>query len=134
MQDIVKINENDNVAVALRPLGRGETLCVAGTEVALAEDIPQGHKFALKDIKSGEKIIKYGFSIGFAKEDIQAGGWVHVQNVKTGLGDVLTYDYAPSGEDVKPTEHVYFDGYRRTDGKVGIRNEIWIIPTVGCVN
>ena len=134
MQDIVKINENDNVAVALRLLSKGETLCVAGTEVTLAEDIPQGHKFALKNIKSGEEVIKYGFRIGFAKEDIQAGSWVHIQNVKTGLGDVLTYEYNPSGEDVKPTEHAYFDGYRRTDGKAGIRNEIWIIPTVGCVN
>ena len=76
MQDIVKINQNDNVAVALRPLSKGETLCVAGADVTLAEDIPQGHKFALKDIKSGEEIIKYGFRIGFAKENIGKGHWI----------------------------------------------------------
>ena len=145
MQDIVKINQNDNVAVALRPVSMGETICVEGTEgevlqaaetaVTLMEDIPQGHKFALREIKSGEEVVKYGFRIGFAKEDIQPGQWVHVHNVKTALGDVLTYDYEPEGhQDVEPTEHTYFEGYRRTDGKAGIRNEIWIIPTVGCVN
>ena len=135
MQDIVKINQNDNVAVALRPLNKGEVLQAAETAVTLMEDIPQGHKFALREIKSGEEVIKYGFRIGFAKEDIQPGQWVHVHNVKTALGDVLTYDYEPEGhQDVEPTEHTYFEGYRRTDGKAGIRNEIWIIPTVGCVN
>lgn len=135
MQDIVKINQNDNVAVALRPLNKGEVLQAAETAVTLMEDIPQGHKFALREIKSGEEIVKYGFRIGFAKEDIQPGQWVHVHNVKTALGDVLTYDYEPEGhQDVEPTEHTYFEGYRRTDGKAGIRNEIWIIPTVGCVN
>lgn len=135
MQDIVKINQNDNVAVALRPLNKGEVLQTAETAVTLMEDIPQGHKFALKEIKSGEEVVKYGFRIGFAKEDIQPGQWVHVHNVKTALGDVLTYDYEPEGhQDVEPTEHTYFEGYRRTDGKAGIRNEIWIIPTVGCVN
>ena len=135
MQDIVKINQNDNVAVALRPLNKGEILQAAETAVTLMEDIPQGHKFALREIKSGEEVVKYGFRIGFAKEDIQPGQWVHVHNVKTALGDVLTYDYEPEGhQDVEPTEHTYFEGYRRTDGKAGIRNEIWIIPTVGCVN
>ena len=135
MQDIVKINQNDNVAVALRPLNQGEVLQAAETAVTLMEDIPQGHKFALREIKSGEEVVKYGFRIGFAKEDIQPGQWVHVHNVKTALGDVLTYDYEPEGhQDVEPTEHTYFEGYRRTDGKAGIRNEIWIIPTVGCVN
>lgn len=135
MQDIVKINQNDNVAVALRPLNKGEVLQAAETAVTLMEDIPQGHKFAMREIKSGEEVVKYGFRIGFAKEDIQPGQWVHVHNVKTALGDVLTYDYEPEGhQDVEPTEHTYFEGYRRTDGKAGIRNEIWIIPTVGCVN
>ena len=64
MQDIVKIHENDNVAVALRPLAKGETLDVAGAKVSLLEDIPQGHKFALKPIAKGEEVIKYGFRIG----------------------------------------------------------------------
>ena len=98
------------------------------------EDIPQGHKIALADIKEGEKVIKYGFPIGVAKQDIKAGSWVHVHNVKTGLGDVLDYEYNPSGSELEPTEHAHFMGYRREDGRVGVRNEIWIIPTVGCVN
>lgn len=134
MQDIVKINRKDNVAVALRPILKGETLDAGGMQVTAAEEIPQGHKFALKHIGAGEQIIKYGFSIGYAKKDIEAGQWVHVHNVKTGLGEVLSYDYEPADGDVEPGEHVYFQGYHRTDGKVGVRNEIWIIPTVGCVN
>ncbi len=134
MQDIVKINHTDNVAVALRPLTKGEILDVDGEKVELKEDIPQGHKFALRDIASGEEIIKYGFRIGYAKEAIGKGQWIHVHNVKTALGDILDYTYEPAGQDVVPTEHVYFEGYRRSDGKAGIRNEIWIIPTVGCVN
>ena len=135
MQDIVKINQNDNVAVALRPLNEGETLDVAGEKVTLVQDIPQGHKFALRAIAQGEEVVKYGFRIGYAKEAIEKGAWVHVHNVKTALGDVLSYEYRPEGsKDVEPSEHVYFDGYRRADGKAGIRNEIWIIPTVGCVN
>ena len=90
------------------------------------------HKIALADIKEGEKVIKYGFPIGVAKQDIKAGSWVHVHNVKTGLGDVLDYEYNPSGSELEPTEHAHFMGYRREDGRVGVRNEIWIIPTVGC--
>ena len=134
MQDIVKINQNDNVAVALRPIAAGETLQVGGAAVTTTEEIPQGHKFALRPIQAGEEVVKYGFRIGFAKEDIPTGSWVHVHNVKTGLGDVLSYIYEPAKMDVEPTEHAYFQGYRRADGKVGVRNEIWIIPTVGCVN
>lgn len=134
MQDIVKINQNDNVAVALRPIAAGETLQVGGAAVTTAEEIPQGHKFALKPIKAGEEVIKYGFRIGYAKEDIGVGRWVHVHNVKTALGEVLSYTYEPANMDVEPTDHAYFDGYRRADGKVGVRNEIWIVPTVGCVN
>ncbi len=134
MQDIVKINQNDNVAVALRPIAAGETLQVGGAAVTTTEEIPQGHKFALRPIQAGEEVVKYGFRIGFAKEDIPTGSWVHVHNVKTGLGDVLSYTYEPAKMDVEPTEHAYFQGYRRADGKVGVRNEIWIIPTVGCVN
>ena len=72
--------------------------------------------------------------IGIAKEDIKVGQWVHVHNIKTALGDLLTYEYEPTNPSVTETEHAYFDGFRRTDGKVGVRNEIWIVPTVGCVN
>ena len=104
MQDIVKINQNDNVAVALRPLNEGETLDVAGEKVTLVQDIPQGHKFALRAIAQGEEVVKYGFRIGYAKEAIEKGAWVHVHNVKTALGDVLSYEYKPEGsKDVEPS-------------------------------
>ncbi len=134
MQEYIKIHQNDNVAVALTPLEKGKHVTVAGDEITLIEDIPQGHKFALKEIKAGEEIIKYGFRIGFASQDIPKGGWIHVHNIKTSLGDLLEYQYEPDGKDVAPTEEAYFMGYRRPNGKVGVRNEIWIIPTVGCVN
>ncbi len=134
MQDFIRIHENDNVAVALRPIAKGEQLTVGQYQVTTLEEIPQGHKFALKPIAAGGDVIKYGFRIGNAKEDIAAGGWVHVHNLKTALGDLLTYTYEPVESGLKETEHAYFDGYRRADGKVGVRNEIWIIPTVGCVN
>ena len=134
MQDFVKINENDNVAVALRPIAKGETLQVGDAQVTTLEEIPQGHKFALKAIGEGEDVIKYGFRIGHAKEAIQKGQWVHVHNIKTALGDLLSYTYEPVDSALEETSHAYFDGYRRADGKVGVRNEIWIIPTVGCVN
>ena len=134
MQDIIKINQEDNVAVALRPIARGETLTVGDVSVTVLEEIPQGHKVALKPVKAGEKVVKYGFRIGFAKEDIEAGGWVHVHNLKTALGDLLTYEYEPVGGTLEEGQRATFQGFRRTDGRAGVRNEIWIIPTVGCVN
>ncbi|MCR5215857.1 MAG: altronate dehydratase family protein [Lachnospiraceae bacterium] len=135
MQDFIKINANDNVAVALRPIPEGTTLNVAGTEVTTIEDIPQGHKFVIKEIKKGDPVIKYGFRIGFAQADIAVGGWAHTHNVKTALGELLSYSYHPEGhKDVEPTEPAFFEGYMRENGKVGVRNEVWIIPTVGCVN
>ena len=79
-------------------------------------------------------VIKYGFRIGNAKEDIKAGQWVHVHNIKTALGDLLTYTYEPVKTEEKKTEDRTFMGFSRPDGSVGVRNEVWIIPTVGCVN
>ncbi|MEG0689479.1 MAG: UxaA family hydrolase, partial [Hungatella sp.] len=134
MQDIIRINRADNVAVALRPIASGETIEIEGNSVTALEEIPQGHKMAVKAIKSGEAVIKYGFRIGYAKEDIKPGSWMHVHNLKTALGELLTYEYQPVGEDISKTEPAYFEGFRRADGSVGVRNEIWIIPTVGCVN
>ncbi|MDO4523283.1 MAG: altronate dehydratase family protein [Eubacteriales bacterium] len=134
MKDFIKIHPDDMVAVALKPLAAGSVLDVDGIEVTLIEDIPQGHKFALQDIAAASPVIKYGCSIGVAKEDIKKGTWVHVHNVKTGLGDLLTYTYDKQDTELAPTEMAYFQGYRRPDGRVGVRNEIWIIPTVGCVN
>lgn len=126
----IKIHPSDNVAVALQPLCAGLTV----EHLVLAENIAQGHKFALTDISAGQQIMKYGNPIGFATCDIPAGSWIHTHNIKTGLGDLLTYTYEKNTAELPHTEPVFFQGYRRPDGKVGIRNEVWIIPTVGCVN
>lgn len=134
MQDYIKIHPQDCVAVALKPLPSNTVVSIDGEKLLLTEDIPQGHKFALKDIAAGESILKYGSPIGIAKENIKQGSWVHTHNIKTGLGDLLTYSYQKRDTCLKPTEDVTFWGYRREDGSVGVRNEIWIIPTVGCVN
>ena len=131
MQDIIKINPNDNVAVTLRPISKGTSIDVAGVIVTTVEDIPQGHKFAICPIAKGDSVIKYGFRIGIAQADIGVGAWVHTHNVKTGLGEVLTYEYHPVGKDVEPSaEPAFFDGYMRKNGKVVVRNVVWIIPTV----
>ena len=134
MKEFIKIHQNDNVAVALTPLSANRTLDVDGTEVTLREDIPQGHKFALTDIPADAQVIKYGCPIGITKENISCGSWIHTHNIRTGLGDLLTYTYDRSVTELTPTAPRTFRGYRRPNGKVGIRNEIWIIPTVGCVN
>lgn len=134
MKEFIKIHPNDNVAVALVPLSGGSVLHVDADFLTLTEDIPRGHKFALTSISKGSQIIKYGYPIGIAKEDITCGSWVHMHNIQTGLGDLLTYTYSKTGSNLAPTAPRTFKGYRRADGKVGIRNEIWIIPTVGCVN
>ncbi len=130
MKKYLRIHDNDCVAVALTNLQKGED--VLG--VTLLEDIPQGHKVALRDIDAGAPVIKYNAPIGYAKEKIPKGSWVHTHNVRTGLGENLDYTYAPSEKPAFALRKASFMGYRRTDGKVGIRNEIWILPTVGCVN
>ena len=134
MRTFMKIHPGDSVAVALTPLSAGTALEVEGLAVTLLEDIPQGHKFALVPIPAGSPVIKYGAPIGTAKADVPAGGWVHTHNVKTALGDVLDYAYDPDNAPLAPTDDVLFQGYRREDGRAAVRNEIWIIPTVGCVN
>lgn len=134
MQDFIKINSSDNVAVALKPLASGTAVELAGKIVTLLEDIPQGHKFALTNLPAGSSVVKYGCAIGIAKDTIPAGAWIHTHNLKTGLGDLLTYSYDKQEIKVVPTEERFFQGYRRPNGNVGVRNEIWIIPTVGCVN
>ena len=128
--DFIKIYPTDNVAVALKTLAAGTEVCGA----TLNEDIPAGHKFALCNIPEGENVIKYGSPIGHASEDISTGSWVHTHNTKTNLSDVIDYAYSPSHPDVSAQPAKIFRGFRRSNGKVGIRNEIWIIPTVGCVN
>jgi len=97
MQDFIRINDNDNVAVALKPIAKGTTLNVAGISVITVEDIPQGHKFAIKPIAKGEAVVKYGFRIGYAQEDVATGAWIHTHNLKTALGELLEYSYNPTG-------------------------------------
>lgn len=98
-------------------------------------DVSSGHKYAIKDIKKGENVMKYGSPIGHATEDIFKGDHVHTHNVKTNLSSTLEYNYEPEFYDIKlKEENRFFMGYVREDGSIGIRNEIWIVNTVGCVN
>ena len=134
MQDILRIHEADNVSIALKQLTSGTMVEIDKKQIILLEDIPQGHKFAITPIQEGEDIIKYGYKIGTALKTIKPGTWIHVHNVKTGLGDVLEYTYQPVEPVVITEEEATFQGYRRANGKIGVRNEIWLIPTVGCMN
>ena len=93
-----------------------------------------GHKYALRDIAAGENVIKYGMPIGHATCPIRKGEHVHVHNVATNLGDALAYRYEPEFSDLERREPPTIRAFRHADGRVGIRNDIWIVPTVGCVN
>lgn len=135
MTNILKINPADNVVVAILPQKKGDCIEVDGQRISLLEDVPAGHKIAIKDLKAGENVIKYGFPIGHAMEDKPAGSWMNEHNIKTNLAGLLSYEYHPKEVVLSiPDEHRTFMGYRRKDGQIGIRNEMWIIPTVGCVN
>ena len=131
---VIQIHPGDNVAVALEAIPAGESLTVGGKTVTAAEDIQRGHKIALEAIPAGAQILKYGCAIGLAKEDIPAGAWVHVHNVRTGLSEDGSYTYEPCSYPLPTTAPRTFRGFRRADGRAAIRNELWIIPTVGCVN
>lgn len=135
MKRFLKINPADNVAVALDILKAGEKVEVEGTTVTLKEDIENGHKFALRDIKAGENVIKYGYAIGHALQDISQGAWVHTHNLKTNLKDDLEYTYTPVCSELNiPKTGLEVNGFLRKNGDMGIRNELWIVPSVGCVN
>ena len=127
----IKINPADNVAVALQDLVKGEV--VEG--VTLSMDIPRGHKIVLKDLKAGENVVKYGFPIGHVTRDAAAGTMVDHTCIKTNLEGLLDYSYQPALVDIPDAQlKRTFKGFRRADGQVGVRNQIWVIPTVGCVN
>ena len=130
MNPCIQIHPEDTVAVALAPIGAGTTCC----GVIAQTDIPQGHKMAIKAMPKGSQVVKYGFSIGHTTEDIQPGQWVHSHNVKTNLSGQEEYTYQPKSCTLPKLETKTFEGYLRPDGKAAVRNEIWIIPTVGCVN
>ena len=132
---ILKINPGDNVVVAIEPLKAGQEVLAAGEKITVLEDIPAGHKLGLKDFAEGDHIVKYGYPIGHARMAIAKGAWVNEKNIKTNLEGLLDYTYEPKlAEPDFENRNMTFKGYRRANGNVGIRNEIWIIPTVGCVN
>lgn len=148
MKRFIKIHPEDNVAVVLADDVRaGEWYDDGIQRVRILTDIPRGHKFALTPIGKHEKVMKFGNPIGHALRPIEAGEWVHTHNLATSLGDNLEYKYNPHLQpeisrseagnvslspdcEAAPCVH----GYLRDNGEIGIRNELWIIPTVGCVN
>lgn len=144
---ILHIHPSDNVAVVITPLAKSSSIEIGKAQIFLQDDIPAGHKLALRDIRAQEKIFKYGHCIGHATRDLPAGAWVHSHNLHTDLAEVLEYKYEPvsavrlahassqaSTNTFAQAGRHSFRGYRRTTGKVGTRNEIWILNTVGCVN
>ncbi|MEC1406124.1 UxaA family hydrolase [Bacillus halotolerans] len=135
MKSFIKIHRQDNVLLALRDIQKGERLNADGISIEVKDDMKRGHKIALQHIKENDSIIKYGFPIGHALKDICIGEHIHVHNTKTNLSDIQTYSYTPRFEQNPYThEDRTFKGYRRENGNAGVRNELWIVPTVGCVN
>jgi len=133
MPPAIQVNSGDDVAVALRPLEAGEEVEVGGSRVSLRDAVPYGHKFALHDIAASNSVHKLGWPIGKATRPISAGEHVHTHNVKTLLEGVEDYQFESQPAAELPRSDAQFLGYRRADGRVGTRNEIWILPTVGCV-
>lgn len=131
----IRIHPLDNVAVALADLAQGTLISVDNQTVTLRQDITRGHKFALRDIATGENVIKYGLPIGHTLADVAAGEHIHAHNTRTNLSDLDTYSYRPDflAAESQPADRDV-EIYRRASGDVGVRNELWILPTVGCVN
>lgn len=131
----LKINPADSVVVCLQPKKKGDIIEIDGKQIVVNQDTPAGHKVLIKDAKEGEDIIKYGYPIGHARQNLKAGDWVNENNLKTNLSGTLEYTYNPVNEKLNiKNENRTFKGYVRKNGDVGVRNEIWIVPTVGCVN
>jgi altronate hydrolase len=133
---LIRIAESDNVAVALRPIVAGESLIVDGVSVVAKSDTNPGHKIALQSLEPGESIVKYGMPIGIATEAVAQGDWVHSHNLRTALSGLIDYASTPRTTPAVTTAASVptFMGYRRADGRVGTRNELWVLNTVGCVN
>lgn len=135
MNKYIVLSPLDNVGVAITDLSIGAKLTIDGEEVEIVSDIPTGHKFALKNLAVDDNIIKYGYPIGHATQSIRQGEHVHTQNIKTNLHENLIYSYEPHKVEINiPKSDLTINGYLRYDGQMGIRNELWIVPTVGCVN
>ncbi|VEC83099.1 Altronate hydrolase [Raoultella ornithinolytica] len=131
----IKIHSQDNVAVALADMAAGTQVTIDDAAVTLRQDVVRGHKFALRAIAKGENVIKYGLPIGHALADIAPGEHIHAHNTRTNLSDLDEYRYQPdlAEPSAQPADRDV-QLYRRANGEVGVRNELWILPTVGCVN
>ena len=135
MAEFIKINPADNVAVAINDVEAGVCFGIDGVSITALTKIPAGHKVALKDLAEGEDVVKYGFPIGHLLQAVPQGGLIDHSVLKTNLDGLLEYTYQPDLTEIAPAQtKATFKGYRRADGRAGIRNELWIIPTVGCVN
>lgn len=135
MPKFIRIHPSDQVGIALMPLNKGEILLVDNRGITIRQPIETGHKFAISSIIKGENVIKYGYPIGHALVDIAAGDLVHTHNLGTNLKDDLSYVYHPmASANAYPKTNRTMQGYLRYNGEMGIRNELWIVPTVGCVN
>jgi altronate hydrolase len=130
----VRIHPDDDVAVALKPLSAGERVLAGGVAVVAGQAVPAGHKIALRPIAAGEKVRRYGWPIGHATRDIAAGEHVHSHNLATDLRGEEPYVWSPQPRPPPaPARAHTFQGYQRADGAAGVRNQLWILPTVGCV-
>ena len=136
MKEWIHVHSKDNVIVALKDLQAGTELVMDNKDtLTLLSDIKRGNKRAITPINKGENIIKYGFPLGHATQNIKKGEHVHTHNVKTNLEGMQEYSFTQKLHDsIHKKQNLTFQGYRRENGDVGIRNELWIIPTVGCVN
>jgi altronate hydrolase len=140
MSKVIQLHSKDSVVISIKEIAKGEVINVQGEgensiEIPIRTDIPKGHKILVKPRKKGEDIFKYGYSIGKAKTDLEEGEWIHTHNLQSGLSGILNYEYQPiSQPNIPKTSNYTFQGYIRENGEVGIRNEIWIINTVGCIN
>ena len=134
-QTFIKINPADSDVVCLQPQKKGDVINVDGKSIVVNQDTPAGHKVLISDAPKGTDIIKYGYPIGHSTADLKEGDWVNEDNLKTNLSGTLEYTYSPVNESLSiKNENRTFKGYVRKNGEVGVRNEIWIVPTVGCVN
>jgi altronate hydrolase len=133
-ESIHDVDPRDHVATALRDITAGETLDLHGRLIVARHDVPKGHKIATRSAVKGEDVLKYGWPIGRATADILAGDHVHVHNVETKLSGVEGYSWTPGASaEIADRGDRTFMGYRRKNGRVGTRNEIWVLCTVGCV-
>jgi altronate hydrolase len=132
---LLRVAPDDDVAVALADLAPGQRVQVGALDLTVNQAVPRGHKLALRALAAGAPVLKYGYPIGRASAAIAAGDWVHSHNLATALDGELTYRYQPlaSAATAAPRSDAVFQGYRRGDGRVGTRNEIWVLCTVGCV-